>query len=91
MGKKMEIMGNDGIGMGNTQKLRSPVWVCSFHEVELSRENWIVQGQRKSVEKKTSCSTDFVCYTRSYFLLLSVCQRMRPCAPERMRAFLNDI
>ena len=34
--------------------LRSPVWVCYFHEVGLSREHWIVQDQRKSVEKKTS-------------------------------------
>jgi hypothetical protein len=48
--------------------LRSPVWVCSFHEVGLSRENWIVQGQRKSVEKRPHvarklCATQGLIFT----------------------------
>ena len=38
--------------MRDSQRIRSPVWVCSFHEVGVSRKNWIVQGQRKSVEKR---------------------------------------
>jgi hypothetical protein len=65
--------------------LRSPVWVCSFHEVGLSREIWIVQGQAKKCMKKDLMKLGFVSYTRSYFLLLSGCQRMRHFAPNRMR------
>ena len=66
----MGIMGKDGIGMGNTQRLRSPVWVCSFHEVRFSRKLWIVQGQRKSVKKKRPYVARGRCATQGLILLL---------------------
>ena len=87
----MGIMGKDGIGMGNTQRLRSPVWVCSFHEVRFSRKLWIVQGQRKSVKKKRPYVARGRCATQGLILLLlSGCQRMQLFAPIRMREILND-
>ena len=61
--------------------LRSPVWVCSFHEVGVSRENWIVQGQRKSVEKKTSCSTD-LCATQGLFFTFERLSEDAPNCPR---------
>ena len=90
-GKEMGIMGKDGIGIGNAQRLRSPVWVCSFHEVRFSRKLWIVQGQRKSVKKKRPYVARGRCATQGLILLLlSGCQRMQLFAPIRMREILND-
>ena len=84
--KEIGIMGKDGIGIGNAQRLRSPVWVCSFHEVRFSRKLWIVQGQRKSVKKKRPYVARGRCATQGLILLLlSGCQRMQLFAPIRMR------
>ena len=74
MGNKWEDngdrMGNDGIGMGNTQNVTEfYLGFCSFHEVEKAGKNWIVKAIAKKCRKnkKTLCSTEIVCYTRSLF------------------------
>ena len=64
--------------------LRSPVWVCSFHEVGLSRESGSYKVSEKVYKKRPHvarfCELHKVC-----FLLLSGCQRMQLFAPVRMR------
>ena len=55
---------------------------------EKSREKWMWQGHSEKCRKnkKTLCSTEIVCYTRSYFFTFERCYRMRLFALFRMRA-----
>ena len=57
MGNKMEIMGKDGIGMGNTQRLRSPVWVLLFSRSGIKQEKLDSTRPAKKCRKKDLTSS----------------------------------
>jgi len=60
-----DMIGNDGNRMGNTQRFTEFFLGLLFSRSGVKqKETWIFQGQYKN-KKKTLCSTENVCYTRS--------------------------
>ena len=59
------VIGNDGKIMGSTQRFMKFFLGLLFSRSGVKqKETWIFQGQYKN-KKKTLCSTENVCYTRS--------------------------
>ena len=92
MGNKWEdngvMMGNDGIGMGNTQRFTKSSLGLLFSRSGVKQGKTgcgkaIAKKCRKN--KKTLESRSLVCFPRSYFFTFERCYRMRLFAPNRMR------
>ena len=78
-------MGNDGIGMGNAQRITKSCLGLLFSRSGVKQGNLDRTRSAKKCRKKDLMQLVFVSYTRSVFLLLSGCQRMQLFAPGRMR------
>lgn len=88
MGNEWE---NNGIGMGNTQRFTKSSLGLLFSRSGTKQGKTGSYKVSEKVYEKRPYVARFCELHKVFFLLLSEYQRMRLFAPNRMRAFLNDM